>query len=68
MLRETKFEHNITVKGEKSLDIKVKDQDIEINCTHLNKIDIFYYPIDYEILISNDPFNNMVSELNLNKY
>ena len=62
MLREAKFEHNITVKGEKSLDVKVKDQEIKINCTTLEKIDIYYYPIDYEILISNDPFNDMAFE------
>jgi hypothetical protein len=59
MLRNQKFEKNI-LKGEKSLDVVVKDQEIRINCTTLNKIEIFYYPIDYEILISNDPFSQMV--------
>jgi hypothetical protein len=59
MLRNDKFEANI-LKGEKSLDVVVKDQEIKINCTTLDRIDIFYYPIDYEILISNDPFSQVV--------
>jgi len=63
MLRDQKFEHNIVVKGEKSLDVTVKDQEIKINCTTLEKIDVFYYPVDYEILISNDPFSQMVHYL-----
>jgi hypothetical protein len=65
MLRDQKFEHNIAIKGEKSLDVNVKDQEIRITCTTLNKLDVYYYPVDYEILISNDPFTQMVSSLNM---
>lgn len=61
MLRNDMFEAKI-LKGEKSLDVIVKDQEIKINCTTLNQIEIFYYPIDYEILISNDPFSQVAFE------